>query len=353
MGGPELAAAAAMLNASITCFLISAKGLDERCFAPPTPTELRLGAVAAAADAEGGEAGGNLGVARGEGHFCLVTAGRFFWSTRRREWVGRDGQAPSKQAEESKQAEGSEKEEGDAGAAPADRARGKGGSQGEDRVPRDAVVREGTRATQEAPPAQMEPCAAKLESAAVNARQWGLGGGGEQEQEEEEEEEGRVQTGVYNASAADETGGTALAAGDIAREEESIAKMVGGDVASWPGYGEEAAPERTGRARKFVSRYSPLFLKCIVDVEAKFAADGLLATSALASCVVGPGPCADAAAFCWWRACVLAWVQSHLSARLSHADLVPWQARARSRASRALSASVTSPSASASLVPML
>jgi len=274
-------------------------------------------------------------VARGEGHFCLVTAGRFFWSTRRREWVGRDGQAPSKQAEENKQAEGSKKEEGDAGAAPADRARGKGGSQGEDRVPRDAVVREGTRATQEAPPAQMEPCAAKLESAAVNARQWGLGGGGEQEQEEEEkeEEEGRVQTGVYNASAADETGGTALAAGDIAREEESIAKMVGGDVASWPGYGEEAAPERTGRARKFVSRYSPLFLKCIVDVEAKFAADGLLATSALASCVVGPGPCADAAAFCWWRACVL------LVARASSAGgarfFCWWRARASAGGARA------------------
>ena len=73
VGGPELAAAAALLNVSISCILVSVKGADERVFEPP---DLRV-------DAEGGGEGREVGVKGGaeEGGVCLVTAGRFFWST--------------------------------------------------------------------------------------------------------------------------------------------------------------------------------------------------------------------------------------------------------------------------------
>ena len=76
VGGPELAAAAALLNVSISCVLVSVKGADERVFEPPAAQHLRVGA-----DGEG--EGGEVGVKGGaeEGGVCLVTAGRFFWST--------------------------------------------------------------------------------------------------------------------------------------------------------------------------------------------------------------------------------------------------------------------------------
>ena len=295
MGGPELAAAAAMLNASITCFLTSANGLDERRFAPPPPEELQLGAVEADAGAEEGGRGGRVGLATGECHFCLVTAGRFFWSTRRgREWDGREGPVPSMQAESIPSPQE------DACAAATEGAQGNGAELGGDTAPRDSMVDKGAAETQESPEARMEPCIAKLECAAVNARRLG-GGDVEEDQEEEEEEDsdqGRVQMSIMAATSA-----ASHAASEIEQEEVSITKIVGGDVASWPGYGEGAATEREGRARKFSSRYSPLFLKCIVDVEAKFAADGLLPLALTPSCVLG---------LCWRGHCHGAAVLSSL-----------------------------------------
>ena len=76
VGGPELAAAAALLNVSISCILVSVKGADERVFEPPAAQHLRV-------DAEGGGEGREVGVKGGaeESGVCLVTAGRFFWST--------------------------------------------------------------------------------------------------------------------------------------------------------------------------------------------------------------------------------------------------------------------------------
>ena len=53
-----------------------------------------------------------------------------------------------------------------------------------------------------------------------------------------------------------------------------MTKLVGGDVGAWKGSAREQGREGVEPQRTFSSRYSPLFQKCVVDVEAKFLADG-------------------------------------------------------------------------------
>lgn len=322
VGGPELAAAAAMLNASISCFLVSAKGLDERRFEPPTSGELMRGQHSMPVDAndEDGQhhdtGQGVTSSAPGQGsvELCLVTAGRFFWSTKgftepTHTWSQGRSQSAA-ELPETRVQNGSKSDrlrgdhekhavEGKLDGTTRERGGEGGMSKGDtchlvDHTAAQGLVSRG--GTQASPTERGEPCAANLECLAADAKPWGINGSavsGQSSGEElgspkgaapsESSDEGiGIVESTVDLSRNDGTEGRrgdvgVHTAGDIAAEEDSLAKV--GGLATWEGSagardGGGGGDKVQARARKFSSRYSPLFQRCIVDVEGKLAAGG-------------------------------------------------------------------------------
>jgi len=296
VGGPELAAAASIFNVSISCFLISAKGKDERCFAPPPPSELLMveQGEGVAKDEEGGTDGveGTNGMeeevgGREEGaKLCFVTAGSFFWST------VVDGGSLAEDRRKSRGGGVSSNECGD-GAGSGNVDLGTAKTDGHDTAAAAvestataAITLKDTHAAQEdeAPrrgrPRKSELAMRPVEETLANTAMLTET---EMETDTTIETETAIVTPTHTRSKKEittETGTmeeTATAAATIVAavdEGGAMTQNLEVDVSAWEGYGEAKVVTKV-RTPAFESRYSPVFQKCIVDVEAKFAADGI------------------------------------------------------------------------------